>query len=415
MDLVIRQAQLRRTEGLRDIGIQGERIVEIAPAIRARAAREIAADGRLVTPAFVNPHMHLDKCMVRDRMRPNATFSFDEAIELTWGFKRDRSVDDIRKTAAAVAEQAVANGTTHMRVFADVDTIGGLKPVKAMLAVREEMKDILDIQVVAFPQEAIVRNPGSDKLLDEAMALGADVVGGLPWYEHSDQDARTHIDHCFDLAKRYGKPIHMLVDDTPDPTSRTLEMLALKTTRAGLPNHVSASHCESITFYDHTHAARVIALVKQAGMSIISNAHISLTLIGIVGRPQPAPRGITRVWEFLQAGVNVASGQDDVNDPYYPFGRCDQLEVGWIMAHTAQLVFANDIETVYDMITTNAAKAVGLTDYGLEAGKRADLVVLDAPNVKEAFRLQADRLYVIRKGRVVAETKTTRTVHRLKT
>ncbi len=412
MDLVIRKAQLRRTEGLRDIGIRGGRIVEIAPSIGARGAREIAADGRLVTPAFVNPHMHLDKCMVRDLMRPNATFSFDEAIELTWGFKRDRTIDEIRKTAVGVAERAVANGTTHMRVFADVDTIGGLKPVKAMLAVREEMRDVLDIQVVAFPQEAIVRDPGSDALLDEAMRLGADVVGGLPWYEHSDEDARTQIDLCFELGKKYGKDIHMLVDDTSDPTSRTLEMLALKTTRAGLGRHVSASHCESLTFYGDAHAARVIGLVKAAGVSIISNAHISLTLIGIVGGRQPAPRGITRVKELLRAGVNVASGQDDVNDPYYPFGRCDQLEVGWVMAHTAQLVFADDIETVYDMITTNAAKALGLADFGLEVGKQADLVVLDAPNVKEAFRLQADRLYVIRRGRVVAETRTTRTVHR---
>lgn len=412
MDLVIRKAQLRRTGGLRDIGIRDDRIVEIAPSIGARGAREIAADGRLVTPAFVNPHMHLDKCMVRDRMRPNATFSFDEAIELTWAFKRDRSVEDIRKTAAGVAEMAVANGTTHMRVFADVDSIGGLKPATAMLAVREEMKDVLDIQVVAFPQEAIVRNPGSDALLDEAMRLGADVVGGLPWYEHCDADSQTQIDLCFDLARRYQKPIHMLVDDTADPTKRTLEMLALKTIRAGLGHHVAASHCEALTFYDHAHAARVIALVKEAGMSIVSNAHISLTLIGIVGGRQPAPRGITRVKELLRAGVNVASGQDDVNDPYYPFGRCDQLEVGWIMAHTAQLVFADDIETAYDMITGNAARVMGLTDYGLEVGKRADLVVLDAPTVKEAFRLQADRLYVIRKGRVVAETSTTRTVHR---
>lgn len=412
MDLIIRRAQLRRTEGPRDIGIRGGRIAEIAPDIAARGEREIGADGRLVTPAFVNPHMHLDKCMVRDRMRPNATFSFDEAIELTWGFKRDRSIDDIRKTAAGVAEMAVANGTTHMRVFADVDTIGGLKPVKAMLAVREEMRDILDIQVVAFPQEATVRNPGSDALLDEALKLGADVVGGLPWYEHCDADSQAQIDLCFDLARKHRKPIHMLVDDTMDPSKRTLEMLALKTLRAGLGHPVAASHCEAITFYDHAHAARVIALVKEAGISIVSNAHISLTLIGIVGRPQPAPRGITRVWEFLQAGVNVASGQDDVNDPYYPFGRCDQLEVGWVMAHTAQLVFADDIETVYDMITTNAARLMGLPDYGLEVGKRADLVVLDAPSVKEAFRLQAPRLYVIREGRVVAETRVTRTVHR---
>jgi len=412
MDLIIREGRLRGSEGFSDVGVENGRIVAIAPKIAARAEREIPADGRLVTASFVNPHMHLDKCMVRDLMPANSTFSFDEAIERTWAFKRDSAIDDIRKRAVGVAEQAVANGTTCMRVFADVDTIGGLKPVQAMLAVREEVKDILDVQVVAFPQEGIIRNAGSEELLRQAMEAGADVVGGLAWYEHSDDDCRRHIDICFELAKKFGRGIHMLLDNAATPTLRTMEMLALKTIRDPIAGHVAASHCESIAFYDDEHAARVVALVKQAKMSIVSNAHISLAFTGVVTGREPATRNITRVRELLRAGVNVASGQDDVNDPYYPFGRCDQLEVGWMMAHAAQLVFPRDIETAYDMITANAAHVMSIADYGLAAGRRADLVVLDAPNVKEAFRLQADRVWVVRKGRVVAETTRSRKVHR---
>ena len=414
MDLIIRSCQLRGVDGLRDVGIRGERIVEIAPKISARGEREIGADGRLVNSSFVNPHMHLDKCMVRDLMPPNTSFAFDESIELTWAFKRDSSIEDICKRAIGVAEQAVASGTTFMRVFADVDTIGGLKPVQAMVAVRERVKDILDIQVVAFPQEGIVRDPGCEELMYKAMEVGADVVGGIAWWEHRDQDAQKHIDICFDVAKKFNRNIHMLLDNSADATSRTLEMLALKTIKEGAGRHVAASHCESLAFYNDVHAAKVIELVRRAGMSIVSNAHLSLAFTAVVTVREPATRNITRVRELLRAGVNVASGQDDVNDPYYPFGRCDQLEVAWIMAHTAQLVFPRDIETALDMVTTNAARVMSLTDYGLAEGKRADLVVLDAPNAKEALRLQADRLWVVRKGQVVAETKRTAKVHRKK-
>lgn len=414
MDLIIREARIRGSEALVDIGIEGERIAQIGPKIGTKSKQEISADGRLVSPSFVNPHMHLDKCMVRDLMPPNETFAFDESIELTWAFKRDSSIDDICKRAIGVAEQAVASGTTFMRVFADVDTVGGLKPVQAMVAVREKVKDILDIQVVAFPQEGIVRNPGCEELMYKAIDAGADVVGGLAWWEHRDEDAQKHIDICFDVAKKYDRNIHMLLDNSADATSRTLEMLALKTILDGGKRHVAASHCESLAFYNDVHAAKVIELVRRARMSIVSNAHLSLAFTAVVTAREPATRNITRVRELMRAGVNVASGQDDVNDPYYPFGRCDQLEVAWVMAHTAQLVFPRDIEVALDMVTTNAARVMSLTDYGLAVGKRADLIVLDAPNAKEAIRLQADRLWVIRKGRVVAETKRATKVHRQK-
>ncbi len=412
MDLIVRKAKLRGSETLQDIGVEGEKIVEIAPEIKASAPKELDAEGRLTTSGFVNPHHHPDKSMVRDQMEPNKTYLFDEAIELTWHFKRDFEVDDIVKRIEKVVQMAVSFGTTHLRTFADVDTIGGLKPVKAELKAKELFRDIIDIQVVAFPQEGIIRNEGTADLLREAMKLGADVVGGLPWYEHSDEDAKTHIDICFDIAKEFNKDIHMLVDNTNNPNSRTLEFLAVKKIKSKFPRTVTASHAEALAFYDDIHADKVIQLVKQAGIHICSNAHVSLAFEGHQAR-QPIPRGLTRVRELLRAGVNVITGQDDCNDPYYPFGRMDQLEVALFMAHAAHFIFPPDLDILFNMITVNGAQALVLQNYGIKVGNLADLVVIDAPDPKEALRLMADRRFVIYRGRLVAETKREGSVYRV--
>lgn len=411
MDLIIRNAKLRRAEGLRDIGIEGGKVVEIAPKVRGSATKELDAEGRLTTPGLVNPHVHPDKSMVREEMPANVTFLFDEAIELTWQFKRKAKVEDIVKRVEKVVNMAVTHGTTHLRAFADVDTIGGLIPVQGVLKAKEMFRDILHMQVVAFPQEGIIRDEGSADLLREAMKLGADVVGGLPWFEHTDEDAKTHIDICFDIAQEFDRDIHMLVDNTNNPYSRTLEFLAVQKIKLKFPRTVTASHAEALSFYDDIHADKVIQLVKKAGIHICSNAHVSLSFEGLQAR-QPIPRGLTRVKELLRAGVNVTTGQDDVNDPYYPFGRADQLEVALFMAHAAHLIFPQDFDTLFDMITVNGARAMGISDYGIEVGKAANLVVIDAPNVKEALRLQPDRRYVIHQGRLVAETQRQSRVYR---
>ena len=236
------------------------------------------------------------------------------------------------------------------------------------------------------------------------MDLGADVVGGLPWYERLDRDVHEHVDFCFELAQRTGKDIHMLVDDTDNPNSRSLEYLAVRTLQEGYGGRVTASHCGALGAYDDNHAEKVIGLVAEAGVSISSNTQISLVMTGRNDRGL-VRRGITRVKELLDAGVNVLSAQDDVNDPYYPFGKPDQIEVGQYTAHVAQLTYPRELETVFDMITVNAARAMRLERYGVEPGDRADLVLIDAASVHEALREVPPRRLVFYGGKLVAESR----------
>ena len=409
MNLIIRSAWVRGHDALVDIAIDGDRIVEVGPELTGHDGEVIDADGNLVSPAFVNVHLHADKSLLGEVMRPNVSGTLPEAIEITNEFKREYDPEEVARRAGRVIEDGIRYGTTFFRLFADVGTIGGLRAAQGLLMAREKYREVCQIEVVAFPQEGILRDPGADVLLDEAIKEGCDIVGGLPWYEYSDEEARRHIDICFELATRHDLDVHMLVDDTDDPNSRSLEYLALKTMREGFHGRVTASHCGAMAAYNDVYAAKVVGMVAEAGISISSNTHINIVCSARIDR-EPKRRGIARVKELLAAGVNVVSAQDDVNDPYYPFGKPDQLEVGLMMAHNAQLTLPHELEQVFDMITVNAARAARLDDYGIAPGCRADLVVIDAPSVHEALRLQPPRLHVLRGGRVVARTVVTSTL-----
>jgi cytosine deaminase len=411
MRQIIRSTRLRGRDGTWDVALEGDRVAAVEESIAGDAEREFDGTGCLLSPGFVNAHMHFDKCMLGDVMRPNRSQTLQEAIYITWDHKRAYSVEEIADRASPVVDQGIVNGTTAFRGFADVDTIGGTVPVEGLLELKRRFEGETHFEVVAFPQEAIVRQPGTDRLMEQCMELGADVVGGLPWYEHTDADAREHVDFCLELAARTDKDVHMLVDDTDDPTSRSLEYLALRTAQVGWHGRVSATHCGALAAYDHTHAEKVIGLVKEAGMTIFSNTHVSLVMAGGNDRGL-IRRGTTRVKELLAAGVNVASAQDDVNDPYYPFGKPDQLEVGQYTAHVAKLTYPGELETVFDMISVNAARAMRLPDYGLEPGSRADLVLIEATNVRDALRLLPPRRAVFHGGRLVAESALETTRHR---
>ena len=403
MDVIIRHARLKGRPGSWDIGISGGRIVALTDQVRDEGDVEIDVVGNLVMPTYVNGHIHLDKCFLQEKMRPNKDYTFGECLELTWEHKARYTTEDILARAGRAVREGILNGTTVFRAFADVDSYAQLRGIEGLLALREQWRDVARIEVVAFPQEGIIRDAGTRELMEEAMRLGADVVGGLPWFEMLDDEARAHIDFCFALAQRYDKDIHMLVDDTDNPLSRSLEYLAVKTLREGYQGRVAASHCGALAAYNEVHAFKVMDLLKLADVSISSNPHISLVVQGRYDQ-EPVRRGITRVKQLWRHGVNVFSSQDDVADPFYPFGRNDQQEVLSYLCHTTHMTSPSEIEAAFDFVTYNAARALRLPDYGLEPGCKADLNVLAAPTAREVLRLQPPPLWVIRAGKVLART-----------
>ena len=403
MNVVIRNARVRGYEQNIDIAIEGETISALGPKLPGGAQTEIEAKGNLVLPGLFNLHYHADKCLLGEIMRPNVSGTLPEAIKITNDFKRNYDPAEVCGRAVRTIEQAVINGTTFFRLFCDVGTIGGLRAARGLLLARDKVKKYCRVQVVAFPQEGIVRDPGAAELMEEAIGEGCDVVGGLPWYEYTDEEARQHIDICFAMAKKHDLDIHMLVDDTDDANSRSLEYLALKTMREGFNGRVTASHCGAMAGYNDVYAAKIIDLVATAGVTVSVNAHINLVCSARLDR-EPKRRGIARVKELLARGANVITSQDDVNDPYYPFGKPDPLECALMLAHVAQLTLPHELEQVMDTITVNAARAARLSDYGIAPGMRADLVVVGARSVHEALRLQPPRLHVFKGGCEVARS-----------
>lgn len=412
MDLVIRNARLRGQEKLVDIAIAGEKIEHICEKIPGKGKEEIDAGGRLVTPTFVDPHVHLDKALISEVVRRNISGTLAEAIEIIWDKKRNYTIEDIKERAGKTIEWAVLHGTTIIRTHVDVDNIGGLVPLEGLLEVRRECKDLVDIQIVAFPQEGIIQNPGTKDLMRKAMEKGADVVGGMPYNELTEDDSKEHIDFSFQLAREFDADIDMHVDETDDPGARTLQYLAAKTIKENYQGRVTAGHTCALAAYNDYYAAKVIGMIKAAGINMITNPATNLMLEGRLDK-QPIRRGITRVKELLAAGINVCYGQDCLKDTFYPtFGQADMLEVGLITAHAAQFSTPEEIEILFHMPTVNAARVMRLEDYGIAPGKTASMNVIDAMSVQEAFRTQADRLYVIRKGRVIATTRTDKKLFR---
>jgi len=403
MSFTIRNARVRGEKESVDIVIDGERISTIGPNLPAQGPNDIDAAGSIVLSGLFNLHYHADKCLLGEIMRPNASGTLPEAIQITNDFKREYDPTEVAARAVRTLETGVMNGTTFFRLFCDVGNIGGLRAARGLLLAREKMNKYCRVQVVAFPQEGIVRDPGAAELMEEAIKEGCDVVGGLPWYEYTDEDARQHIDICFGIAKKHDLDIHMLVDDTDDANSRSLEYLALKTMREGFNGRVAASHCGAMAGYNDVYAAKIIDMVATADITISVNAHINLVCSARLDR-EPKRRGIARVKELLARGVNIVTSQDDVNDPYYPFGKPDPLECAAMIAHVAQLTLPHEIESVIDMITVNSARAARVTDYGIAPGMRADLLVVGAPSVHEALRTQPPRRHVFKDGREVARS-----------
>ncbi len=404
MELLLKNCLLREKNYQKwDIKVKDGKIIELAEEIESdKQTKVIDATGKLVSPAFIDPHIHLDKTMIDDVVRANESGTLKEAIEIIWDKKKNYTIDDIVERAGKAIEMGVKNGTTRMRTHVDVDTIGGLLPLEGLIKTREKYQDIMDIEIISFPQEGIIQDPGTEELMWEAMEKGADIVGGMPANEKTPADSLRHVEIAFEIAKEYDADIDMHVDETDDPFYRTLEMVADKTIEYGWEGRVTAGHTCALAAYDDHYAEYVMDKVKAAGIHMITNPVTNLVLQGRKDN-QPIRRGITRVKELMARNINVSYGQDCVKDTFYPYGQCDLMEVALVTAHAAQLTLPDEIEYLFDMPTYNAAKILKLSDYGIKVGARADLVILDAYTARDAIRLQPDCLYVMKEGKIIAQ------------
>jgi cytosine deaminase len=395
-DLLIKNARTRFSKDkLLDIGITGGRISEIGEGLKAGAKREIDVSGKLVTESFVNGHLHLCKVYTLTMVSQKALTSYQgesmgkamTAIELASKVKERYNESWIIENVRKAVRLAIKYGNTHIRAFADTDTKAKLEGVKALIKAREEFKNAVEIQVVAFPQDGVVRDPGAEDYVREALELGADVVGGIPWIEYTDEDSRQHINSMFGLAKKYDRDISMLIDDAGDPGLRTLEMLAVKTIKEGWVGRVMVHHARAMQLYPEPYFRKIAALLKRAQ-------------IGVASDPQTGPLH-ARVRDLYDEGIGIALGQDDIADAYYPFGRNNMLEVAFLAAHLLWMTTFEEMEVLYDLITTKAAQAMAIKDFELKEGNKANLVILNAKNVWEALTDHDAPLYVIKEGRDV--------------
>jgi cytosine deaminase len=394
-DLVVADATLRGRDGRWRIGVDGGRISTVtADAVSGR--EEVDAAGALVTESFVNGHLHLDKVHTLDRIGDAALTAYTAgdmasaltSIELASAVKADYDRSWIEPNARRAVDDAVRHGVRHVLAFADVDTKARLEGVIPLLALREEFRGVVDLQVVAFPQDGLLRDPGAEELVREAVGLGADVVGGIPWIEHTDAEAHEHVRRMCALAASHGRRVAMLVDDAGDPTLRTTEMLATAMLEHGLVGRGVANHARAIGLYPRPTLERLAGLARRAGLGFVSDPHT-----GSLHLP---------VRELTAMGLPVALGQDDIEDAYYPFGRHSMLEVAFLAAHALGAFDQPGLDLVYDAVTTTAATVLGIPDHRLEPGGSADLVVHHHPTVREVLAHHAPPAHVVASGKVVA-------------
>ncbi len=398
----IRRAQLRGRRGTCDIRIDGAGNIEkIGRGLRfGRGRRVIDADGCLVMPSFIDSHLHLDLAYSLDIVPANRSGTLVEAIRHWDRAKRKLKPADVRDRAIRAIEAEVNFGTGHIRTHVDVGTGAGLRLVEGVLAAREACKTIIDIQVVVFPQDGLLRDPGAYEQMHAALQMGCDLVGGIAHNERTHDDSKRHIDKLFDLAAEFDADIDCHIDETDDPKSRCTEYLAAKTIECGRQGRVTASHVCALASYDNVHAAKVIDALREARVQVVTNPGVNLHLQGRHDR-YPKRRGLTRVRELVEAGVNVAAGQDCIRDPFYPFGTGQMLDVAHLLAHADHLTTPKQLNTVLDAITTNAAKVLRLRGYGIRPGCRADLVVLPVQDGHEAVRLRPIPAHVLKAGRAM--------------
>ena len=401
LDLIIRNANLPDGRIGIDIGIDQGHITALEPALQAEAAQTIDATGRLVTPPFIDAHLHLDSTLSLGLPRLNESGTLLEGIALWGELKPHLTVEAIYERAKKLCLWSMARGTLGIRSHVDICD-DRLLAVEALVQLRDELKPYIDLQLVAFPQDGYLRYPRSAQNLERALAMGVDVIGGIPHFERTMEDGAQSVKTLLRLAAERGLRVDMHCDESDDPLSRHIETLAAETIRHGLQGRVTGSHLTSMHSMDNYYVSKLIPLIAEANVAAIANPLINITLQGRHDT-YPKRRGMTRVKELMAAGITVGFGHDCVMDPWYPLGSHDMLQVASMGLHVGQLTGTEEIKSCFAAVTENPAKILGLEGYGLAPGSHADLVILQAEDAFEAIRLSAERLFVIRRGKILAE------------
>jgi cytosine deaminase len=409
--LIVRDARIHPTFGrpveTADILVDGERIAAIRPSgtIPADGRAELDAEGRLVSPPLVDPHVHMDAVLTVGEPRYNESGTLIEGIQ-TWAERKPSLThEDVKRRAREAIHWEVAQGTGLIRSHVDVCD-PSLTALRALIELRDEVRDLVELRLIAFPQDGVLSFPNGKELMREAMRLGCDVIGGIPHYEWTREDGVEEVHFLFDLARETGAPIDLHCDETDDEQSRFLEVVAARAMRDGMGGRVVAGHTTAMGSYNDAYAFKLLQILKRAGVTIIANPLDNIVLQGRFDT-YPKRRGMTRVKELDAAGVNVACGHDSIMDPWYPLGRGSMLDALSMLVHVAQMTGRSELFRAWEMVTMNAARAAEVP-WGIAEGMPANFVVFDCADEAEAIRLRPAARWVIRLGRIVAETEPAR-------
>ncbi|MBD2078134.1 cytosine deaminase [Phormidium sp. FACHB-592] len=405
-DLLLRQGRLLQRDGTIatvDIVVRQGTIVAIEPQIVEPATLALDLQGQLVSPPFVESHIHLDSALTVGDPRWNQSGTLFEGIEIWRDRKQNLSLEDGKARAIETLKQQAMLGVLFVRSHADVSETS-LTALQALLDVREAVKDWMTLQVVAFPQDGIYGGAQNDSLIEKAMEMGADAVGGIPHYELTREDGVKSVHRIFELAQKYDRLIDIHCDEIDDDQSRFLEVVAAEAMRTGMGSRVTASHTTAFGSYNNAYAFKLLSFLRRTELNFIANPLINITLQGRTDT-YPKRRGVTRVKELWQQGTNVSFGHDCIQDPWYSLGTGNMLDVASMGLHVCQMTGTAEIDACYDMVTWNGAKTLNVSDrYGVEVGKPANLIVLDAHDRYDAIRRRATVRYVISQGKLLAKT-----------
>ncbi|MDP1953737.1 MAG: amidohydrolase family protein [Polaromonas sp.] len=404
IDLLITNATLPDGRTGMSIAVKNGKITEVTEGAiaGAQAAETVDAGSYLLSPHFVDPHFHMDATLSYGLPRINESGTLLEGIAVWGELKPMLKAEALIERALNYCDWAVAKGLLAIRSHVDTSD-ASLLPVEAMLEVKKQVAPYIDLQLVAFPQDGVLRSKGGVENLKRALDKGVDVVGGIPHFERTMSEGAASVKLLCEIAAERGLLTDMHCDESDDPLSRHIETLAFETQRLGLQGRVNGSHCTSMHSMDNYYVSKLLPLIAESGVSVIANPLINITLQGRHDS-YPKRRGMTRVPELMAAGVNVAFGHDCVMDPWYGMGSGDMLEVAHMGLHVAQMTSQKGIRQCFDAVTVNAAKVMHLQNYGIQPGCDASLVLLQARNVVEAIRLRANRLKVWKKGQLLAQT-----------